>query len=233
MTVRAPLPAPALPPPDTERLRVAFDAYLRSDGYTILTANKSAAALHTLVEFALAGLPLPDTFRIQSIRALRWLRHLEEVRAEVSHTEYAQKLRSWLEAQLKDEEISEPAPKKRQPRLDKLNATQWRKLEQHVELSESPEALVMLVAMQSPLRIGAILESPLDRLGFTLSEGMQTRLRPYVKAGAKTLRDVLASKTPNAAYVRMKRYVHELSEELGFDFDFNTVARSRGNHPKG
>jgi hypothetical protein len=237
MSERAPLPPPALPPLDTERLRTAFDAFLRKEGYTILTANKSAAAMHTLVELAMAGHALPSTFRVQAIRALRWLRHLESVKAEIRLTTPARALKDWLELALQGEKIEDPSPKKRHAlKLDRMNDWQWRKLVALADerSSEVPEALVLRVALHTPLRIGRILSMPLDKLIVTLrNDSLRAQLQTLVKQGIGSLgKDYLMSKTPNAAYVMMKRHVHEVSEELGFDFDFNTIARSRENRPK-
>lgn len=237
MVERALLPPPEVPPIDTERLRTAFDAFLRKEGYTLLTANKSAAAMHTLVELALAGHSLPSTFRVQAIRALRWLRHLESVKAEIGLTTMARTLKDWLELSLKDEKIEEPAPKRQhRNKLDRLNDGQWRKLVARVDerAAEVPEALVLRVSLHTPMRIGRILTMPLDKLLVTLrNDSLRAQLHALVKQGISSLgKDYLASKTPNAAYVMMKRYVHEVSEELGFDFDFNTIARSRENRAK-
>lgn len=234
----APLPAQSEPELDTERMRSAFDAHLLEEGYTRLTAHKSTVILHQLIELALAGEALPtDTNnpRIGALRALRWLRELEEKHALLSTTPQARKLKAWLEIVLEGEAVAEPAPKKpRLNKLDKLTTAQWQKLTRYAEAhaTETPEALVVLVAIHTPLRIGRVLDMPLSRIrDITRNANVQQRIGEL--AGTyKTMTNVLTDRSQNAAYVRMKRYLREVSEDLGFDFDFNAISRTRSEQPR-
>jgi len=229
---------PALPPPpiNTERLRASFNQYLLNEHYTLLTANKTSRTIDSLIEFARAGAPLPDTFRIYGIRALRWLRELQSTKAELIQSPLAKGLSTWLESVLAGEEIVDPAPKKRRDKPDKLTVAQWKQLVEYAQLhaEESPEAAVLRVMLFTPLRIGKVLVMPLRELRDTLrNEVVKAQLTRFLEGRHKDLAAVLDSPTQNAAYVRMKRFTTALSEEFGFDFDFNTIARSRLDQAKG
>jgi hypothetical protein len=221
---------------DTSRLRAAFDAFLRAEDYTILTANKSAVALHGLVELALAGEPLPAGFRLHGIRALRWLRLLRGRREEIAFSLQATRLYEWLERSLEGETIDEPRPKKfRASKLDKFSTEQWKKLTEYAEehADESPEDLVLLSAMRLPLRIGKVLDTPLSTLReMTRNEMLRARFGVLLKT-YKTLGEMLSSsKRKNASYLHMKRHLYEVGDVLGFDFDFHAISRSRQDYPR-
>lgn len=236
--MKAAIPLPPPPELDTERMRAAFDAHLREEGYTQLTAHKSTVILHQLIEMALNGEDLPtDTNnpRIGALRALRWLRKLEATHAVLSTTEQARKLKAWLEDVLQDEVVVDPAPKKvRLNKLEKLSTAQWKKLIHYLEAhaTDAPEALVVLVAIYTPLRIGRVLDMPLTKIrDITRNANVQARLDALMGT-YKTMTNVLTDRSQNAAYVRMKRYLREVSEDLGFDFDFNTISRTRSEQPR-
>lgn len=221
---------------DTSRLRAAFDAFLRSEDYTLLTANKSAVALHGLVELALAGEPLPAGFRLHGIRALRWLRILRERREDLALSLQSTRLYDWLERSLEGETIDEPKPKKfRASKLDKFSPEQWKKLAEYAaeHADDSPEDLVLLAAMRLPLRIGKVLDTPLSALrDLTRNEMLRARFIVLSKTH-KTLGEMLSSsKHKNASYLHMKRHLYEVGDVLGFDFDFHAISRSRQDYPR-
>jgi hypothetical protein len=236
--VRAPLPPPLpVPNAETAKVRAAFDAWLRADGYAVLTANKSAVALHTLVELALAGQPLPERYRPHGMRALRWLRSLRGLGNArlLAHTPPCNRLWAYLEQVFEGQPIVEDGPNRRAPtKVDKLSPAQWKRLVAFANenASETPEALVLLVCIHSPLRIGKILDMPLKGLRDSVrNEHLQARLGALQKTH-KNLAETVSEGSRGAAYQRMKRYLYEISTPLGFDFDFNALARTRLDHPK-
>lgn len=230
------LPEPA-PTYNAPQLRALFRNHLVHEGYTELTADKSAAALPNLLTLAHGSMPgLPRSFRIPAIRALRWLRTGLVPQQLPPNEKSHLVLKLWLEKILVDEEVDDPPePKTLRHTLSKLSPSQWVKLQNYVEehAEESTEALIVLVAMTSPLRIGKILDMPLDLLRDSIrNDTVRERLMRFLKGRHRTLTEAYGSVSSHSAYGRLRRYVSQVSRELGFEFDFNSIARSRQMLPK-
>lgn len=212
-----------LPPETSAKLRAGFDAFLQQEGYKPLTADKSCMALHRMLELCFANQPLTDKLKVDAVRALRW--HREE-------RQLPPNLHVWLERELAGEEIEDAAPKAASKKLDKLSPAQWAALEKYVSQEIGLKAQITRVAMHCPLRIGKILDTPLQELKDKVrNEAVKEAILNAQKARIHTFGESLAS-SPNAARVAMERYTHELSRALGFSFDFNGISRTRQDLPR-
>lgn len=212
------LPRPAQPQPaspeaeaDLARLR----AYLRTQGYAPVTVGKTCEAYKHLLERSRLGLPLTKAVRYPAQRIWRW-------------GGGPSGLRIWLDVRLTPEDKApRAAPKEHRSKLEAFDADEWARLTGAVAASEDARAVVLKLAMRTLLRVGQILDTPLDSLrGVAAKDEVLTSTLVSIQKGRHETLGAYIASSPRAAYVSMNRFIIELRARLDLDFDFNTIYRT-------
>lgn len=198
---------------------MTFQEWLLNKGYQQATANSTVRMLRRAREAHKEGLGV----HVYASYLKRWLTYLQETNEPESDVAFVRAVRETVDP-------IEPAPLGSTERVP-LTESQATSLRYALKAGDEPEDLLLLVLMslEHPAQdLRVTLAEPLGELVKRLPVSLKTRLRPYQRAGAIDLYEVVCGGpcTFEALYGRLNRRMGAWRKSTGIDFDLKSLERT-------